>query len=110
VSETPTFVAEGTVALTVPVAVAVNHVPPAGVPTAVVAVQVRAFAQAPLVVIARGCATGFTPPTTPRKLRACGVKTTEHAACTTKFTGIEIGLPDTGLPELSVPTMVIAPV
>jgi len=54
VDETPTLVAVDPLALTNPVGFAVSHVPPAGVTTELFAVQVRAFAQAPLVVITRG--------------------------------------------------------
>ena len=53
VNETLTAVADDPLALTDPDGVVASHVLPAGVTTEAFAVQVRAFAQAPLVEIAR---------------------------------------------------------
>lgn len=109
VVETLTVAACDPLALTVPDGVVASHVPPAGVPTEACAAQVMPFGQAPLVVIASGCATGLTPPTTLMKLRPSGETAKEQGAWTVKFTGIERGLPYAELPELSVPIIVIAP-
>src|SRR6266516_1523141 len=103
-STTPTLVAEDAVVLTVPVAgVVVSHVPPAA------AVQLKAFAQAPLAPIVTGCVAGLGCPTTPWKVSAGGVAAIVQGACTTKVTGMDCGLPGAGFPRLSVPVIVIVP-
>jgi len=95
-STIPTFVTEGVVKLTVPFAgVVVSHVPPAGL-VAVVAVQLKAFAQAPLAVIFTACAAGSCCPIIPWKLSAGESNAIAHEGCTTKLTGMYRGLPAAG--------------
>ncbi len=108
-STTPTLVAEGVVKPAIPVAgVVVSHVPPAGV-VDTVAVQFKAFAQAPLAPMVAGCVAGLGCPTTPWKVSAGGVAVIVQGACTMKVTGMDCGLPATGFPRLSVPVIVIVP-
>jgi hypothetical protein len=102
------FVGEGADKLTVPVAGdAVSQGPPERV--LVLAVQLRALAQAPLEVMLMGCGCGADWPPTPVKLSASGIEPMEQGGCTTNVIGIDCGLPAAGLLEPFVELMVIKP-
>ena len=108
--ETPILVAEDAPILTVPVAaVAVSHVPSAGV-VATVAAQFKGWVQAPVAVIFAVCgARGAACPTEPAKVRSVGATATVHDAWTVKVTGMVCGLPGAVSPAPSVPVIVTVP-
>jgi hypothetical protein len=108
VSATPTAVLDDAASVTVPLAVAVSHVPPAGV-VAVVAVQLRAWEQAPLALIFTAWVAGAAWPATPWKVRAGTDAAMVQGGCTVNVTAMLCGLPTAAWPVLSVPLRVIVP-
>src|SRR5579883_643893 len=91
-NETDALVVADVARLTVPLAgVVVSQFPPV-----TLAVQLRAWAQAPLAVIVTFCAAGGWPPTTPVKESAPGEAAMAQGALTTRVTATACGPPGRG--------------
>src|SRR5581483_3925191 len=104
----PIVVDDGAATVTVPAAVAVSQVPPAGT-VATAALQRKGFVHAPAALMATCCGMGAGWPSTLWKTSAGADVATEQGACTIKVTGSACGLPAAAWPLLSVPVMVTVP-